>query len=367
MNSDFDIRMMQRAILLAEHGAYTTKPNPRVGCVITRGADIIGEGWHQRAGEAHAEVNALRHLADASGACAYVTLEPCSHTGRTPPCADALIRAGLARVVIASADPNPLVNGGGVAKLKAAGIEVVEGVLRAEADALNPGFLRRMQTGLPWVRGKIASSIDGRIALSNGESKWLTGVAARYDGHRLRARACAIVSGLNTVLRDDSRLDARLLETDAPFGIAQPVKIILDRDLALPADRALLQNGRVILAHQAPKSAIMAAMRRLSDAPCELEFIALDPRAPLPSLLRECAQRSFNELHLEGGGRLLGSFVNENLLDELVHYQAPLLLGADALPMANITGVQSLNTVSRWRLRASHVLEGDLKTTWLRS
>jgi diaminohydroxyphosphoribosylaminopyrimidine deaminase / 5-amino-6-(5-phosphoribosylamino)uracil reductase len=238
---------MQRALDLAARGLYTSKPNPRVGCVIVRGDQIVGEGFHARAGEPHAEVHALDQAGElARGATVYVTLEPCAHIGRTPPCVQALIAAGVARVVAADGDPNPLVNSAGIARLQSAGIAVEVGLLREQARALNPGFISRHERGRPWVRLKIAQSLDGKIALADGRSQWITGEMARLDAQHFRASACAIVSGIGTVLHDDPAFDVRL---DASIAVRAPRKIILDSALRLSPFAKLLQNGQTTVIH----------------------------------------------------------------------------------------------------------------------
>ena len=254
MTTAADIAYMARAMRLAERGLYTTDPNPRVGCVVVNNGEIVGEGWHCRAGEAHAEVHALRQAgARAVGAEVYVTLEPCSHHGRTPPCADALIAAGVVRVVSAMEDPNPRVAGEGLARLRQAGIRVETGMMQKEAEALNPGFVRRMRHGLPWVRCKLAMSLDGRTALANGNSQWITGDAARRDVHKWRARSSAIMTGIGTVLADDPAMTARpepalLAQLDCGTEINQPLRVVLDARLRTPTSaRILVREGRVRL------------------------------------------------------------------------------------------------------------------------
>lgn len=369
--SDFDHRMMAIALQLAERGLYTTKPNPRVGCVITQNESIIGTGWHQYAGQAHAEVFALeaaRQSIGAKGATAYVTLEPCAHTGRTPPCANALIDAQLARVVIASIDPNPLVNSQGIERLRAAGIQVDVGLLSEQADALNAGFISRMKHQRCFYRGKIATSIDGRIALHNGQSQWLTGPAARNDGHLWRARSCAIVSSVQTILADDAQLTARPDGSERRLSelttIIQPSKVVLDRRLEIPSRARVLQSGRVILAHQGNKAAVTAAMRRLQDVACELQFVTLPEVDPLLALNQELVKRQFNEVHIESGGKLLGGFLRAKLLDELLHYQAPMLLGEQGKPMLQIGELTHLHSAPRLELISHTRLGADLRLHW---
>ncbi|MDR2366201.1 MAG: bifunctional diaminohydroxyphosphoribosylaminopyrimidine deaminase/5-amino-6-(5-phosphoribosylamino)uracil reductase RibD, partial [Zoogloeaceae bacterium] len=322
---------MTQALRLAERGLYTAAPNPRVGCVLTRDGVVVGEGWHQRAGEPHAEIHALRAAGDkAQGATAYVTLEPCSHQGRTPPCADALIAAGVRRVVAAMEDPDPRVSGRGLARLRAAGLAVESGLLEDAARELNIGFVARMTRGRPWLRLKVAASLDGRTALRNGESQWITDAAARRDGHRWRARASAILTGMGTVRKDDPRLDARGVDTDR-----QPVKVILDPRLELsPKARLFTANARVLVVSAADDRA--KAMPLLEKS---AEWLCLpdgNGQVDLPALMREMAARGMNEVHGEAGARLNGAFVAAGLADELLLYLAPCLLGDAARPFLNL-------------------------------
>ncbi len=318
-----DVACMERALELAARGLYTTTPNPRVGCVITREGSIVGEGWHERAGEAHAEVHALRQAgAAARGGCAYVTLEPCSHQGRTPPCADALIAAGLRRVVVALEDPNPQVAGAGIARLRAAGLSVEVGLRCEQATQLNLGFLARMRRQTPWVRAKVAMSLDGRTALANGVSQWITGEAARADGHRLRARSCAVLTGMGTVRADDPTLTVRAVQTTR-----QPVRIVLDQDLETPLEAK-------ILGPQAPTWLVTCnddvhQARRYQDVGAQVLVVerTATGHMNLSALLRLLGQRQLNEVTLEAGARLTGAFLQERLLDEFVFYVAPALLG----------------------------------------
>jgi diaminohydroxyphosphoribosylaminopyrimidine deaminase/5-amino-6-(5-phosphoribosylamino)uracil reductase len=319
---------MQEALALAQRAIGLSEPNPRVGCVITAadGRVVLGRGHTQHAGGAHAEVMALRdaHSRGQSvrGATAWVTLEPCSHFGRTPPCCDALIEAGIARVELAVPDPNPLVAGQGAARLRAAGIEVVEGELADAARELNIGFFSRMQRGRPWVRLKAAVSLDGRSALNNGASQWITGEAARADGHLYRKRAGAVLTGVGTVLDDNPRLDVRLVET-----VLQPLRVIVDSKLETPpAARILDAPGSVLIYAAAPDAARRAALEARGAQ------IALMPgpngKVDLPAMLADLAARGINELHVEAGHNLNGSFVRERLVDEFLIYMAPKLLGA---------------------------------------
>ncbi|MDR2113314.1 MAG: bifunctional diaminohydroxyphosphoribosylaminopyrimidine deaminase/5-amino-6-(5-phosphoribosylamino)uracil reductase RibD, partial [Candidatus Accumulibacter sp.] len=319
---------MARALRLARRGLYTTTPNPRVGCVLARDGKIVGEGWHRRAGEAHAEVHAIAAAgAAARGATAYVTLEPCSHHGRTPPCAGALIDAGVARVVAAMQDPDPRVAGGGLAALAAAGIAAQCGLLEAEAVELNAGFVSRMTRGRPWVRLKLAASLDGKTALRNGDSQWITGAAARRDGHRWRARACAILSGIGTVRDDDPRLNVRGVST----GGRQPLKVVVDSRLELPPGARVIGDGPLLVASAIAEGERAESLRRRG-----VELTALPDgagRVDLAALMAELGRRGINELHVESGCRLNGALLNAGLVDEILLYLAPCLIGDAARGM----------------------------------
>jgi diaminohydroxyphosphoribosylaminopyrimidine deaminase/5-amino-6-(5-phosphoribosylamino)uracil reductase len=326
---------MARALELAALGLNSTTPNPRVGAVIVKDGRVVGEGWHRRAGEPHAEMLALAQAgAKARGATAYLTLEPCSHFGRTPPCVRSLIDARIARVVTAMEDPNPRVNGQGLAQLREAGIDVRCGLLQAEARALNPGFVSRMARGLPWVRMKVAASLDGRTALRNGESQWITGEAARADGHAWRARSCAILTGIGTVRDDDPQMNVRLVETDR-----QPLKVLVDSRLEVALEASLLRTGRVLIACAIDNPGKEAELR---DRGCEvLKLSNARGKVDLPALMRELAARELNELHVEAGFRLNGSLLREGCVDELVIYLAPALLG-DAVGMFDLPPLDDL-------------------------
>ena len=319
-----DRQYMARALRLAARGLNTTTPNPRVGCVIVRDDRVVGEGWHVRAGEPHAEVHALRAAGDAArGATVYVSLEPCSHHGRTPPCAEALIAAGAARVVVAMSDPNPQVAGQGLARLSAAGIETVCGVLENEARELNIGFVSRMSRGRPWLRLKTASTLDGVTALENGVSQWITGPAARRDGHRWRARACAVLSGIGTVQTDDPSLTVRDVPTER-----QPLRVIVDAKLALSPEARLFAD-----IERAPLLVVCASddvpnARVLRDAGAELLMLPNDGgKVDLPAMLQVLGARGINELHVESGHKLNGSLLREGCVDEVLMYVAPTMLG----------------------------------------
>jgi diaminohydroxyphosphoribosylaminopyrimidine deaminase/5-amino-6-(5-phosphoribosylamino)uracil reductase len=331
-----DAAWMARALQLAERGLCTTSPNPRVGCVLVKDSKNIGEGWHERAGEPHAEVHALRSVGTATrGATAYVTLEPCSHHGRTPPCADALIDAGVARVVVAMEDPNPLVAGRGIARLRAAGIAVECGLMEAAARELNVGFVSRMKRGRPWVRSKIAASLDGRTALANGLSKWITGEAARQDVQHWRARSCAVLTGIGTVLADDPQLNVR----DAG-AIRQPLRAVLDGELRISPDAKILQGGNVLIYTASTEVAKQAALRERGAEVVVLagsnKNQAFHARLDLATVLSDLAKRGINEVLVEAGKTLNGALLSADLVDELVLYLAPQLLGDAARGLADL-------------------------------
>ena len=327
---------MARALRLAEFGLYSASPNPRVGCVIVRDGQVVGEGWHRLAGEAHAEVHALKMAgARANGATAYVTLEPCSHHGRTPPCAEALLAAGVSRVVAAMQDPNPLVSGRGLQRLADAGVRVECGLLENEAQELNLGFVSRMTRGRPWVRAKLASSLDGKTALENGASQWITGEAARHDGHRWRARACAILCGMGTVMADDPQLSVRGVDT-----LRQPLKVIVDRQLEMPLTARLLDDGRILVA-TASADTLRADNLRARGAEV-LDCRLNNGRVDLGVLLAELGRRGVNEVHVEGGPRLNGALLDAGLVDELLLYVAPSLLGDRARGLFDLPALTSL-------------------------
>ncbi|WP_180080085.1 bifunctional diaminohydroxyphosphoribosylaminopyrimidine deaminase/5-amino-6-(5-phosphoribosylamino)uracil reductase RibD [Acinetobacter sp. YH12058] len=321
-----DLFWMRRAIELARLGQYSTKPNPNVGCVIVKDAQLLGEGFHPRAGQPHAEVFALRQAAEqAQGATAYVTLEPCAHYGRTPPCAKALVDAGVAKVVVACPDPNPLVAGKGVQILQDAGIQVSVGVAEAEAAQLNAGFLKAMATGMPYMRLKIASSLDGRTAMASGESKWITGVAARADVQHWRAISAAVITGIDTVLADDCLLNVRHLEgVDDIHRVVQPKRIILDRQGRLALTAQILQQPETVMV-MGPYRAELAALGVIQ--------LAVQP---LASLLAELVkQHQIYDVLVEAGATLSTAFLQESLVDEVISYVAPTLLGQSARAMFN--------------------------------
>jgi diaminohydroxyphosphoribosylaminopyrimidine deaminase/5-amino-6-(5-phosphoribosylamino)uracil reductase len=339
-----DRAFMARALALAARGLFTTSPNPRVGCVIVRGGEVVGEGFHERAGEAHAEVIALRATGGrAGGATVYVTLEPCSHHGRTPPCVEALVAAQVARVVVAMGDPNPKVAGQGLAALRAAGIEVAAGLLEDEARELNIGFVSRMTRGRPWVRLKVAASLDAKTALAGGASQWITGEEARRDGHRWRARACAVLTGIGTVKDDDPRLTVRDVETPR-----QPLRVLVDSRLEVPLAARILEGGNVLVAAAVEDQGKIAALR---DRGAEVVVLPnASGKVELEDLMRELGRRSLNEVHVEAGFKLNGSLVAAGIVDELLVYLAPKMLGETGRGMFNLPGVERLADARRLRL-----------------
>jgi diaminohydroxyphosphoribosylaminopyrimidine deaminase/5-amino-6-(5-phosphoribosylamino)uracil reductase len=345
--SDLDQAMMARALALAEKGLYTTTPNPRVGCVIVKNGEIVGEAWHAKAGEPHAEALALQKAGSkAAGATAYVTLEPCNHFGRTPPCAPALVQAKVARVVAATRDPNPRASGGG-AVLEAAGIRFERGLMEQAARELNIGFISRIARSRPWVRLKVAASLDGRTALADGTSKWITGPEARMDGHRWRARACAILTGAGTVRADDPRLTVREVETPR-----QPLRVIVDSRLETPAGAQILRGEKVLV--------FSAREGLLGNA----EVVVLpnaNGKVDLPRMLGELARRGVNELHVEAGFRLNGSLVREGCVDEYLFYLNPSLLGDTAQGIADLPAPASLDARSRMKIVSVDRLGEDLR------
>jgi diaminohydroxyphosphoribosylaminopyrimidine deaminase / 5-amino-6-(5-phosphoribosylamino)uracil reductase len=333
---------MARALRLAERGLFTTQPNPRVGCVITKGDEIIAEGWHQRAGEPHAEVFAIRDAGErAKGATAYVTLEPCAHFGKTPPCADAVIAAGISRVVAACEDPNPRVAGGGFKKLRDAGIVVDIGLMRDAARELNRGFLSRIERKRPWVRVKLASSLDGRTALANGESKWITSEAARTDVQRWRARSSAILTAIGTVLADNPRLTVRF---DEPF--VAPLRVVLDRALRIRHESHLLDGS-------APTLIVHGADAKPDARFGKVELLAMPlpgGKLDLAALLTSLAERGINELQVEAGPMLCGSLLSAGLVDELLLYTAPVFLGDSGRPLLTLPKFTSMSATPRWKI-----------------
>ncbi|BBB24915.1 bifunctional diaminohydroxyphosphoribosylaminopyrimidine deaminase/5-amino-6-(5-phosphoribosylamino)uracil reductase RibD [Amphritea japonica] len=359
-----DHKFMSRAVQIAWQGLYTTAPNPRVGCVLVKDGEQIAEGYHRKAGEGHAEVNALRSAAErAKGCTAYVTLEPCSHFGKTPPCADGLINAGVSEVVVGMVDPNPQVSGKGVRKLEQAGIKVRTGLMEAQCRELNPGFIKRMVTGMPFVRLKMAASLDGRTAMASGESKWITGPMARQDVQRLRARSSAIVSGVGSVIKDDSALTVREselgLENATEVVARQPLRVILDSSGRMPEQAKMLRlPGETLIVSCVDAPAFIADIE-------QAEWLKLPGQhggINLQELLKALALRDCNEVLIETGATLAGAFIEEGLVDELVLYQAMKLLGSRARPMF-LLPLDNMSEQINFTLRDSRALGDDLRLT----
>lgn len=362
-----DRSYMARAIQLAKQGLYTTQPNPRVGCVLVNDGKVVGEGFHYRAGEGHAEVNAIAaagHLAQ--GATAYVTLEPCSHYGRTPPCAEGLKSAGVKRVVCAMVDPNPQVAGRGLALLREAGIQAESGLLESEARALNPGFIKRMEQGVPFVRVKMAASLDGRTAMASGESQWITGPDARSEVQRLRAQSDAVLTGIGSILQDDSALTVRAqqlgIENAEEIAQRQPLRLVLDSTLRMPLDAKILQQpGRTVIVTASENKSRIEALREVGAE------LLLMPESkgrielrPLLSWLAETEQ--CNELLVETGATLAGAFIEQKLVDEIQLFMAMKLMGSDARPVFSLP-LNAMSEQVNLTLLDSRMLGQDLKLT----
>lgn len=334
-----DHQYMAHAIRLARKGLYTTHPNPRVGCVIVNDGDIVGEGWHEKTGEPHAEIHALKQAGKkAQGATVYVTLEPCSHQGRTPPCADALIKAGVAKVVVAMEDPNPQVSGSGLKKLSDAGIVVESGILEQEAKSLNQGFIKRMSKGLPFVRAKLAMSLDGRTAMPSGESQWITGEAARLDVQKLRAESSVIMTGSGTVLADDPSLNVRLSAAELGVNaIRQPLRVIVDNHLSCPQDAKMFGL--------AGQNLIFTATSSGHWQKDNVEIVQIDAtsnRVDLREVMRFLAKREINEVHLEAGSVLSGAMLEAGLIDEIIIYMAPHIMGDEAKGLFHLPAIKNM-------------------------
>lgn len=360
-----DHAMMRRAVSLARRGRFTTAPNPNVGCVIAKDNDILGEGYHYRAGQPHAEVFALRAAGEqAKGATAYVTLEPCSHYGRTPPCAEALIAAGVSRVVCAMVDPNPKVAGRGVEMLKQAGIAVETGLLEADALSLNPGFIKRMKTGLPYIQLKLAASLDGKTALANGVSQWITGPQARGDVQRFRAQAGAILSTSATVLADDPSLNVRwqelgaAVQSDYPEAeLRQPVRVIIDsQNRLLPSQRLFALPGKVLLARTQADQALWPEQVRQLLVPAQP-----DGQLDLTALMKALAAEDINHLWVEAGASLAGALLNAGLVDEFILYQAPKLMGSHGRSLIDLTQFTAMSQVPDVTLSDVRMVGADIR------
>jgi diaminohydroxyphosphoribosylaminopyrimidine deaminase/5-amino-6-(5-phosphoribosylamino)uracil reductase len=366
-----DYRFMQRAIMLAKQGHFTTSPNPRVGCVLVKGGEIVGEGFHQKAGEGHAEVNALAMAGkNAQGATAYVTLEPCSHYGLTPPCAKGLILAGIKHVIAAMVDPNPKVAGNGLKILAQAGISSQHGLLREVAEDLNVGFIKQMTTGFPYVRCKLAASLDGKTAMKNGESKWITSPQARQDVQRLRAQSCAIISGADSILTDNAKMTVRwselgeLKDSYQEEDVRQPIRVIIDTKNRLTPNLALFNEPSPIILirrtieniHQWPHFVKQVALPVVNT-------LANEQQIDLPALLQYLAKLNLNDVLIESGARLAGAFIEQNLVDELILYQAPKLMGADSKSLVNMTSIESLSQAKELNIIDLRMIGKDIRIT----
>jgi diaminohydroxyphosphoribosylaminopyrimidine deaminase/5-amino-6-(5-phosphoribosylamino)uracil reductase len=365
MYSAVDHQFMGEALAEAQKALYLSNPNPRVGCVIVKEGEIIGRGFTQKVGAAHAEVQALADAQskgkDPAGSSIYVTLEPCNHTGKTPPCVDALIAAKPAKVIAAMSDPNPLVAGKGLERLKAAGIEVHCGLLEAQAQELNHGFISRMTRGLPWVRLKIAASLDGKTALPNGKSQWITGPLARADGHHWRAQACAIVTGVGTIKEDDPALNVREVVTQR-----QPMRIIIDSKLETPPNSKILkqldQSGVLLVCAELESPGNREKAKAFTESGIEVIAMAnAFGKVDLPKLFSYLAQeRQMNELHIEAGFKLNGSMLREDCIDELLLYYAPFFMG-EGIGMANVPALPSLDIPKNWEIIDQSLFGSDLR------
>ena len=354
-----DHQYMARALKLARRGLYTTHPNPRVGCVIVKDDEILSEGWHQKTGGLHAEAHAIYQAsADLNNSTAYITLEPCSHQGRTPPCTDALIQSGLSRVVVAVNDPNPRVNGSGLDKLRQANIKVEIGLMEDQARELNKGFFSLYEKFRPWVRLKTAASLDGRTAMASGESQWITSEPARLDGHKLRAQSAGVMTGINTVLADDPRLTARVDNCDR-----QPVRIILDSKLQTPIDARLFDSSGEILILTCENADTDSALLLKDKGASVIQLESDDGRLNLASVIDTLTAMSISELHVEAGRVLTGQFIKEGFADEIVAYLAPTILGDGARGMFEIPGLEKLSQQHKISWFDQRMIGNDLRLT----
>ena len=377
-----DEHWMALAIQLARKGQYSADPNPRVGCVLVKGGQLIGEGWHRKAGGPHAEIEALNHARaannDVTGATAYVTLEPCSHQGRTPPCCDALIKAGISKVIAAIEDPNPQVRGNGFERLRLAGTEVITGVLQADAETLIPGYIKRHKAGLPLVRLKLAMSLDGRTAMANGESQWITGPDARQDVQRWRARSSAIVTGIGSLLKDNPQLNVRRddlaieveqeveQEIEQTAFIRQPLRVVMDSELRTPVDAKILyQPGDTLIVGSQLKTCGQAGQdkqKQLQDSGAEVVLIEeRNEQLDLHKTLQMLAQRGCNEVLFECGATLAGSVVQQGLADEIIIYMAPTLLGNNAQPLMKLLGLDHIDQQIHLTIQQTRMVGKDLR------
>jgi len=353
---------MAEALRQARKGEYSVRINPRVGCVIVKGGEIIASGFHARHGQAHAEINALNSAKENSeGATTYITLEPCAHQGNTPPCVEALAQAKISRVVIAMQDPNPLVNGKGLEKLNQHGIETSCNILEKEAKELNKGFIKRITTNLPYITTKSAISIDGKTAIASGESKWITGDEARYDVHKIRARSCAILTGVDTVIADDPLLTARLSNTDAR-ELVQPTKVILDTNLRTPLNAKILQPpGKVLIYTCSNDKEKLAALHIENVEVILVEEV--DGAVDIESAMQNLASRCINEVLVEAGSTLIGKFVEKSMVDEMIVYIAPHLLGNSEYGLANLSNITSMQDRINLEIVDNKIIGRDIKIT----
>lgn len=367
MFSPEDYQFMSRAIQLARKGRFTTSPNPNVGCVIVNEQQIVGEGFHFRAGEPHAEVHALRMAGEkAKGATAYVTLEPCSHFGRTPPCADALIKAGVSRVVAAMEDPNPQVSGRGLKRIADAGISVQSGLMQEDAEALNPGFIKRMKTGLPFVRLKLAASLDGKTALANGQSQWITGPEARSDVQQYRAMSSAILTGADTVLADNPSLNVRWSQLPESIRciyceeeLRQPVRIVIDSRHRIPSDAHLFSLTGDIWLVRGESTDFSGYQENVKEIISPLKENKID----LNEFMKMLGQHNVNDIWVEAGSTLAGALIQASLIDELIIYVAPKLMGNPARGLLNLPELTSMEQVESWHWHDIRKVGNDLRLT----
>ena len=353
-----DHKFMSRALLLAKNGVYTTSPNPNVGCVLVKDGEVVGEGWHEKAGEAHAEINALKQAGNkAEGATAYVTLEPCCHQGKTPPCSDALITAKVKRVVAAMIDPHAKVAGKGLKQLESAGIFVEHGLLEEQAKELNLGFIKRMQKRLPYVRCKLAMSLDGRTAMASGESKWITSSAAREDVQRLRAKSSAILTGVGTVLADDPSMTVRLEGVNA-----QPMRVVVDTNLSMPTDAKMLKEaGQTVLMTCSADDGITQALK---DAGADIHMMPFcNTNVDLASVLQQLSDMQINDVLLETGATLSGAMLQAGLIDELIIYMAPVLMGNEARGLFSLPGLATMQDKIELDIVDQRVVGQDIRIT----
>jgi diaminohydroxyphosphoribosylaminopyrimidine deaminase/5-amino-6-(5-phosphoribosylamino)uracil reductase len=360
-----NVEYMQHAIRLARKGLYTTDPNPAVGCVIVKNGEIVGEGWHQYAGQAHAEINALKQAAaKAKDATVFVTLEPCSHTGKTPPCADALINAGVKKVIVAMKDPNPLVAGDGLKKLQHAGIEVEHGLLESQSRELNPGFIKRMEAGRPFVRVKIAMSLDGRTAMASGESQWISSESSRNDVQHLRAESSAILTGIDTVLADDPSMNVRLSAKQLNIEkVRQPKRIVLDSQFRMPSDAKIFSLNGVSMGGECFVYTTHN-VDNIAEYPFIIEIIGTqNGRIDLHALMKDLAKKEINLLHVEAGSVLCGALLKNDLVDEIIIYMAPHIMGDNAKGLFHLPELEQMKDRVSLKIKDVRSIGNDIRIT----